>query len=714
MNQVKKIVSRGLLFLLLGCLLCFAEDLERPAGPGFAKSKAQLEEEEKVRTDEELRAKREAAAKAKREAQEQARAKKEEEKRIARLNAEAKKQAKTEIAAAKQEKKAKIAGLSKEATPAELAAQKKQIEAEYQETVAKIKMKLRLQTGEQQIKELGLPEDVSQRFTARDVSINGNNLVSTAQLLDGMPLVYNASDKPLKKAEKEHLYDLRVVFDLILNPGEPREVSARTIQGFTQYILSAYQEYNYAGIYVYVPAEMAKEGKLQDEVLSIEILEAKVSGVAVTQYDPNQQVVERGYLDPCAVMKWSPVHEEEVINQKKLDDFVNLLNENPDRYVSAVVSKGDEPKTLAVGYDIYEADPWHYYVQVDSSGTEDRQWNPKVGLINTNLTGKDDKLNAMFQFPVDDTIEDNYATFGSYDFPLLGPRLRLMLYGGNSEYDISGAGNVDFLGNGWFYGSILRFNALQMDGWFVDVTGSLSREESKVNPSLPTTSGSDVDLELWGAGVEAYRSDDISNSFLGFNRLESMGGSSATSYEQARTGASPDFRIYTASAAYSRLLDPDKIQRASASVRWINSSDRLVPAKMTTFGGLYTVRGYEEEGVVTDGGLLVSTQYEFDLVRYEKSKEVGEEETEEMQGKTSELELRKLAPLAFFDFGRAVNKHATTSEEGVEELASVGTGLIFEVGDNFSAGVYVGYPLRGTTTTAEGNCRLSASALMRW
>jgi hemolysin activation/secretion protein len=135
---------------------------------------------------------------------------------------------------------------------------------------------------------------------------------------------------------------------------------------------------------------------------------------------------------------------------------------------------------------------------------------------------------------------------------------------------------------------------------------------------------------------------------------------------------------------------------------------------MTTFGGLYTVRGYEEDGVVADGGLLLSTQYEFDLVRYEKSKQTVEAEAEEAQRKPSEFELKKLAPLAFFDCGRAVNKHAVAGEKGVEELASVGGGLVFEVGNNFSAGVYVGYPLRSTTTTAEGNCRLSASALMRW
>ena len=71
-----------------------------------------------------------------------------------------------------------------------------------------------------------------------------------------------------------------------------------------------------------------------------------------------------------------------------------------------------------------------------------------------------------------------------YDVPLWTPRLRLNLYGGRSEFDIDGGGGIDFLGNGYFYGGKLRFNAFQEDGWFFDLTTSLSREKSKVTTSL--------------------------------------------------------------------------------------------------------------------------------------------------------------------------------------------------------------------------------------
>ncbi|MHC4288531.1 MAG: hypothetical protein ACYSSK_00475, partial [Planctomycetota bacterium] len=119
--------------------------------------------------------------------------------------------------------------------------------------------------------------------------------------------------------------------------------------------------------------------------------------------DPNSY-----YLKESALKGWSPVQEGEVINRKKLDDYINLLNLNPDRYVAAVVSKGDEPDSLAVNYNVYEANPWHFFVQIDNSGTDDIQWRPKFGLITTNLLAYDDKFTAIYQTTPDSTMLDEY------------------------------------------------------------------------------------------------------------------------------------------------------------------------------------------------------------------------------------------------------------------------------------------------------------------
>ena len=555
--------------------------------------------------------------------------------------------------------------------------------------------------------EIAFPEDTTPRFSVKELKISGNTLISTEALLEKLPEAYIVSTKQYDDTDKE-IYDFRVVIDLIRDPGGDQQVSLKTIQGLTKYILSVYQDKGYAGIYVYVPAEAVKEEyKLADEILPIQILEGRIAQISVERYDFDRNRREEGFLKDSVLESWSPIREGNVIQKEKLDDFVRLLNLNPDRYISPVISRSSEPNALNLSYDVYETSPWHWYAQVDNAGTRDRQWSPRVGLVNTNLLGIDDRFSVMYQAPWERGIEEEYAVFGSYDFPVFTPRLRLNLYSGYSQFDIPEA-DINFLGNGSFYGSILSYNILQIHGWFFDVTGSLSNERSKVTPSLGIAS--DVNMELWGVGVNLHHSDDMSNTSLTFNRSENMGGSDKDSFEDARPDTDPDFTIYNFGATHSQYLDNAKVNRISASFRSITSDERLVPAKMTTFGGLYSVRGYEEDEIVADGGILISGQYEFDLVR---AGEANRDQSPELN-ETKKPLLRKLAPVAFIDSGRAKTKNPIAGELAVRELCSVGTGLIIETWDNFSAGMYYGWALRGTDETEREEGRLNMSFMKRF
>ncbi|MHC4628238.1 MAG: hypothetical protein ACYTDV_14765, partial [Planctomycetota bacterium] len=184
------------------------------------------------------------------------------------------------------------------------------------------------------------------RLVARELRLSGNSLISTERLLGYMPEIFNASEEPLPEAESQYLYDLRVIREIVARPGEPREVSVRTIQGLTQYILSVYRGEDYSGIYVYVPEGAIVNGtELSDGILPINILEAPVSEVRIKYFDAERNEVEQGYLRRSVLDKWSPAKRDEMANQKALDYLVNLLNLNPDRNVTAIVSEGAEPNT---------------------------------------------------------------------------------------------------------------------------------------------------------------------------------------------------------------------------------------------------------------------------------------------------------------------------------------------------------------------------------
>jgi hemolysin activation/secretion protein len=569
------------------------------------------------------------------------------------------------------------------------------------------------------IEKLILPEDTTPRLNVKEIQISGNTLLSTDALIASMPLVYNASKTALLKASPQDLYDLRTINEILTLPGQVREVSTRTIQGFIQYILSAYQDKNYGGIYVYVPRQALSEGtKLTDDILPIKVIEALVTSLRITAYDVNQTKRQQPLLKREIIEEWSPAKPGEALNKKRLNNFVNILNLNPDRYISATVSKGTEPNSLAVGYDIYETSPWHAYIQVDNSGTSDRRYKPRLGLINTNLTGRDDRLTLMAQIAPEHGIEDNYAVYGSYDVPLWTPRLRLTVFGGRSEFDTQAPGDISFLGNGSFYGGLLRLNVFQHRAWFFDLTGSLSEEKSKITPSLfPSVFGSDLKWQLWSVGAEIHHRDDLSQSNIAFNQYNSMNESSVSEFEKARPGSKPDFRIYTISGMHSQFIDPYKVHRINGSYRWMASNERLAPAKMTTFGGMYTVRGYKEDQIVADGGVIFSIQYEYDLVKSgerDQKKANLADVNAPMQAEKKNGWLKRLAPLCFIDGGQARIKDPMVGEKGAEDLLSVGIGLIGEVTEHYEAAVYLGWPLKDAGPTEKGKPRLNFSFIARW
>jgi hemolysin activation/secretion protein len=131
---------------------------------------------------------------------------------------------------------------------------------------------------------------------------------------------------------------------------------------------------------------------------------------------------------------------------------------------------------------------------------------------------------------------------------------------------------------------------------------------------------------------------------------------------------------------------------------------------MTVFGGLYSVRGYKEDEIVADGGTLISAQYEFDLTQYSQPKESNDD-----LKKTNQIPwFSKLALVAFNDFARAKTKHPVEGEKGIQQLCSIGTGVIAAIGDNFDAAIYYGHPLISTADTDKGNGRWSFSFTLRW
>ncbi|MBN1506153.1 MAG: ShlB/FhaC/HecB family hemolysin secretion/activation protein [Sedimentisphaerales bacterium] len=563
--------------------------------------------------------------------------------------------------------------------------------------------------------------DATEKYLVRAIEISGNSLLSTQDLLRNIPALYQSQGKDAGVAAQT--YDFAVLRDVIRAPGALRQVSESAIKGFTDYLLSRYNDRGYAGIYVYVSASAIMAGdspaggvqRLEGDILPIRIIEGRVASIEMRHYDADGDRKDKGVLKDSLVAAWSPVKPGEGIKKKSLDDFVRLLNENPDRYVRHSVSRSDEPNSLDLIYAIYEGNPWHPYIQVDNSGTDERQWSPRIGLINTDLTGRDDRLSLMYQADLDD-LSENYAAFGSYGIPLLTPKLRLSAFGGYSEFDITPqatGGLVNFLGAGSFYGANLRYSVVQVRDWFFDLTSSFSWERSKIDSDLGLSST--VNMRLLGLGFEVHRGSAMSDTSLLFDALHNVGGSDLDDFEEARTGADPDLVKYFLSLSHRQYLDKAKLNHMGGSFRTILTSDRLVPAKMTTFGGLYSVRGYPEDALVADGGILASLEYRRCLIR---DLGAGKRARSDTNKKTWPVDV---SLLAFTDYGQARIEDPQPGELKTQDLWGIGLGTLITVGSKFEARAYYGWALHEIVRPGddriladEGDGAWNFSFLLRW
>jgi len=159
---------------------------------------------------------------------------------------------------------------------------------------------------------MSFPEDRTQRFSVSQVQIRGNALISTTELLEELPAACAISVGQGDETADE-IYDFRALNGIISNPGETRQVSLKTIQGLTKYILQAYQAKGYAGIYVYVPAEAVKgKGTLAGDILPVQVIEGKIAQVSVRRYDFDRNPQEKAFLKESALESWSPVRAGDI------------------------------------------------------------------------------------------------------------------------------------------------------------------------------------------------------------------------------------------------------------------------------------------------------------------------------------------------------------------------------------------------------------------
>jgi hemolysin activation/secretion protein len=134
----------------------------------------------------------------------------------------------------------------------------------------------------------------------------------------------------------------------------------------------------------------------------------------------------------------------------------------------------------------------------------------------------------------------------------------------------------------------------------------------------------------------------------------------------------PDSRFlaWRGQAQYVRLLAPETLFVVRSDLQLANRP--LVPLEQIGLGGFRSVRGYRQDVLLTDNGLLLSAEAQIPIARF---------------GRANLLQI-----VPFVDYGRGWNNSGQDSP-AENNLLGVGLGLQLRLGDKFTGRIEYGVPL---------------------
>ena len=447
----------------------------------------------------------------------------------------------------------------------------------------------------------------------------------------------------------------------------------------------------------------------------------------------------------------------DLLDRRKLEDYLYRLNRHSGRRVEAALSPAEEPGGIVLDYRVLESKPWYVYAQGSNTGTtRTTNWQSRVGASHRQFTGRDDTLS--FEYLNAGGEDVNYVRL-QYQAPFFGPkrpawmnrrkgdpgffdwipRDKIPWWGvdrlrweadftwGKSRAGRSstfaGLENDVVTSKQFQYGGRFIYEVFQYRDFFIDLSAGARIRDIHVRNQ---NAGSETDNALFfipNAGIHAERINQLST----LNLNVSVRGSSS-SVDRAdldslgRDETDDRYAIIDFDLGYSAFLEPLLAPNAwrdpstelsstlahelAVGVRGQYAFDyRLIPQVSYPIGGLHSVRGYDQSSAVGDTVVIASLEYRFHIPR-----------ALPVARKPLDIPLLgdfRIAPQqvygrpdwdltfkAFVDFGRSIRNDGSNTGGGVNEfnqtLVGAGIGAELQIKSNFTARIDWATALKST------------------
>jgi len=463
----------------------------------------------------------------------------------------------------------------------------------------------------------------------------------------------------------------------ITSPYAGMELSLKGMQKIADLITDEYRKKGFATSRAYLPPQSIKDG-----VLLIKVVEGKLGQLEIrgNQHFKTALLESKINLKPGGYFDYSALQKSLV-----------YINEAPDRKARVTLVPGKAAGTTDVMIDVEDQLPIHAGFEYDNYASRylDRNRYSLV-LEDNNLFGFDDKLyikaltgeanrlhqyQGRYSFPINDGFD-----IGAYflvsqtrlgkEFSDLASKGKAQIYGIYSNYSLINKPD-------WALNLIGGFDYKNIDEYLIGT--KISRDDLRI-----VKLGFDSDsVDAWGRNIVSLEVDQGIKDFLG--------GMDEKDDLSSRDGGGGQFTKFP--AYFFRLQK----MPWETSLLWKNmaqySNNALVSSEQFQVGGPISVRGYPAAEYVGDKGWYTSPELSFPIYCLKKNWKVPY--NQEKWYDTTRIVL-------FYDWATTSLNRVDGSEKKNQTISGWGYGLRFNLRDNLSMRVEVGYPL-GKPTPSDGH-----------
>ncbi len=457
----------------------------------------------------------------------------------------------------------------------------------------------------------------------------------------------------------------------VLAPFTGRSLSFTEIFAARSAITDLYVDAGYITSGALIPPQT-----IQDGVVTIQVVEGGLEAI---------EVVGTRRLRADYVRERLP--QSKPLNQRRLLKALQLLQLNPlIQNLSAELTAGSRKGSSILQVQVKEADTFNTQIVLDngrapSVGTFRR----RIQLNEANLLGLGDSLSLGYT----NTAGSN-GIDASYTLPINSSNGTLRFNYGFLDSDVIEPpfNQLDILGNSSYYELTLRQPLAQTPNEEFALGLTAARRESDISSEFFEDLDPPVPLSILSPGADEDGNTRISalQFFQEWTRRDTNEVLAARSQFNLGVGAfnatvnnnEPDSRFFSwqGQAQWVRLLAEDTLLLLRTNVQLADSA--LVPLEQFGLGGIESVRGYRQDALLADNGVLASAEVRLPIYRAPNRGVL-------------------LQAVPFVDFGTTWDSGDSSALDldppDSDTLASIGLGLRLAWGDRLTARVDWGIPL---------------------